>query len=100
MILQLILIDDKTKQPQKVELIEEGYLDIKSPLQRTLYLNTIQHLTPLSEVYSVDKGEVIEIHLDKLTEGTITAPVIEVYTPEDEEEQTLEEVLSTLEEED
>lgn len=100
MILQLILIDDKTKQPQKIEVIETGHLDIKSPLQRQLYLNTIQHLTPLSEVYSVDKGEVIEIHLDRLTEGTINAPVIEVYTPEDEEELSLEDVLSTIEEED
>jgi len=81
---QLILIDKETGQPQKVESIT-GYLDLSSAMQLQLYLDTLNHLTPNSQIKSVE-GEgttTITIHLEKNNKN-ISELKADVYKPDEE----------------
>lgn len=84
MIYQLILIDEKSGQPQKVSTVRNS-LDMTDPLQRKLYVNTLNALTPNEEIIHDEMdGDVLVVRFSKKgrPQTTKVAPVAEIYEPE------------------
>jgi hypothetical protein len=79
--LQLILLDEATGQPQKVEAVN-GTLDMKSPLQRNLYLATINALTPNTDVVAMEDGDSLIIKMAVTPTTSNTSIEAEVYEPD------------------
>lgn len=85
---QLVLLDKKTGQPQKVEVID-GVLDLKQPLQKRLYVDTLNSLTSKRDVVvHHEDGDDLVIRLKpknpKTQQTDKEVPSAAIYEPEEQ----------------
>lgn len=84
----IMLHDEDTNQPKQVETVENGVLDMSSPLQRALYVKTLNALSPGMTVTAMEYGDRVVIDLSATPEDSTME--IQTFEPEEEEDEETE----------